>query len=59
MATLIATRDGDKLFATTKSRDEFGRDVFAGYILNADGTRHDVTDIELILQRGYWDEIVD
>lgn len=57
--TLIATRDGDRLFATKSHKDEFGDLVFEGYVLLEDGTRLETTNVELILQRGYWTEIVD
>lgn len=57
--TLIATRDGDRLFATKRRKDEFGDDVWAGYVQLEDGTRFDTDNVELVLQKGYWLEIVD
>lgn len=58
-ATLIATRGTDKLFVTSRTRSADGLDVFAGYIEDEDGARIAVANVEALLARGYWDEIVD
>lgn len=59
MKTLIATRYGDKLFVTSRTVREDGTEVFAGVIELADGGSITVPNIESVLARGYWNEVVD
>ncbi len=57
--TLIATREGDRLFCTGFRLNEFGDQIFFGYIKSEDGGRLDVENVDVLISHGYWTEIVD
>jgi len=57
--TLIATREGDRLFCTGSRVNEFGDKIFFGYIKTEDGGRLDVENVDVLIAHGYWTEIVD
>jgi hypothetical protein len=59
MATLLATRDGDKLFGVGNHTNEAGVVIYHGYIEYEDGTRTEVPNIDVLLGHGYWEEIID
>ena len=58
-ATLIATRDTDRLYSVGSYVDEIGDKTFHGYIQAEDGSQIRVPNIEVLLAHGYWNEIVD
>jgi len=57
--TLIATRDGDRLFCTGFHLNQYGEKIFHGYIKSEDGARLDVQNIDVLISHGYWTEIID
>lgn len=59
MKTLIATRYGDKLFVTSRTVRDDGTEIFGGVLELQDGGSITVPNVDVLLARGYWDEIVD
>lgn len=57
--TLIATRDGDRLFATGSQTNSDGVKIFFGYIMTENGGRIEVPNVDVLIGHGYWQEIVD
>lgn len=58
-ATLIATRDTDRLYSSGFHLNEVGDKTFHGYILSENGNQIRVPNIDVLLAHGYWNEIVD
>jgi hypothetical protein len=56
--TLIATRDNDKLYCEGTATRQDGVTVWYGYIIDENGGKIPVPNIEVLLGHGYWDEIV-
>lgn len=57
--TLIATRDGDRLFSLGSHVNADGVLIFHGYMLTENGGRIEVPNIDVLIGHGYWDELVD
>lgn len=59
MTVLIATRGNDRLYCTASRVTAEDQRIWEGYILTEDDAKIDVPNIEVLLQHGYWDEIVE